>query len=270
MREMAIRDDLRHVLPPDTVSEIPSGFQVIGNVAVISLPPSLHDYGGLVAHAILARHKNVRTVMNRIPSARNDLRIPETEVLAGDSTVTLCREYGFSYRLDVAGTFYTSRLASERRRVWMQVMPEERVLVPFAGVGPCAIPPAARGAHVTAVEKNPDSCRYVWENIRQNRVESQVTVHEGDLEQVLPSLSEGMDRAVIPAPYGYDRALHLVAPLVRQGGMIHFYTFKKASQIPALEREYLQKGLVAHTVRRCGYVAPGIARYVFDLAKGED
>ena len=173
----------------------------------------------------------------------------------------------FSYRLDVARSFYTSRLASERRRVWMQVIPGEEVLVPFAGVGPFAIPPAKMGAGVTAVEKNPDSCRFFRENITLKKVEEHVSVHEGDMEKILPTLSLGFDRAIIPAPYGFDRAIFLILPFVWNGGMLHFYTFKHATQIPALEKEYCQAGIRVHNIRRCGYVAPGIARYAFDMEK---
>jgi tRNA (guanine37-N1)-methyltransferase len=206
-------------------------------------------------------------VVNRVIIPRGDLRIAEVEVLTGDHTITMCREYGFCYRLDVARTFYTSRLASERHRVWMQVMRNEEVLVPFAGVGPFVIPPASRGARVTAVEKNPESCRFLRENIILNGVKPQVIVHQGELEKILPALPFNVDRVIIPAPYGYDQVLFSLLPLVRPGGYLHFSTFKQASQVPALVREYRQSGLRVEYARRCGHVAPGVARYVFDMVK---
>ena len=265
---MNLRDDLANILPHETLKDIPAGFQVIGSVAVVSLPPALHDFSSLVAEAILARHRNVRTVLNRIRARRGELRIAETEILAGEETVTVCREYGFTYRLDVTRSFYTSRLASERRRVWTQVLPGEEVLVPFAGVGPFVIPPARAGAYVTAIEKSPESCRFLRENIRLNRVDSRVAVHECGLEACIPCLDPGFDRAIIPAPYGYDQALQSILPVVRDGGSVHFYTFKLASQLPAICREFGIAGLKVVRVRRCGHVAPGIARYAFDLLKG--
>lgn len=141
------------------------------------------------------------------------------------------------------------------------------MLVPFAGVGPCAIAPARRRARVTAVEKNQDFCRFLRENIVLNNVEPRVLVYEGDLEAIIPTRVPGFDRVIIPAPYGFDRALFLLLPLVRTGGMLHFYTFKHAMHIPTLHREYPRKGLKIHCNRRCGYAAPGIARYAFDMEK---
>src|SRR5690606_21028139 len=97
----------------------------------------------------------IRAVVSKNPIPRGEFRVAGMELVAGTRTTTVCSEYGFSYRLDIARSFYSSRLASERRRVWMQVEKGERVLVPFSGVGPYAIPPAKRGAWVTAIEKNP-------------------------------------------------------------------------------------------------------------------
>jgi tRNA (guanine37-N1)-methyltransferase len=264
---LALKEDLNNILPPDIVNEIPSGFHIIGDIAVISLPPHLNEYRSFVAGAILLRHHNIRTVVSKNPIPRGEFRVAGMELVAGTRTTTVCREYGFSYRLDIARSFYSSKLASERRRVWMQVGKDERVLVPFSGVGPYAIPPAKRGAWVTAIEKNPDACHFFRENASRNRVKSHVLLIEGDVEETIPSLAPGFDRAIIPAPYGCDHALSLVMPLVRQGGILHFYTFKHATQIPSLKREYTDAGFSIRCIRTCGNVAPGIRRYVFDLEK---
>lgn len=262
---MALKDDLIRILPEEIVKVVPSGFQIIGDIAVLSLPPHLNDYRAHIAAAVRSRHHNIHTVLVRDPIPREEYRVAAMDLVSGTSTITMHREYGFSYRLDVARAFFSSRLASERRRVWTQVSEGERVLVPFAGVGPFAIPPASVGGWVTAIEKNPDACNFLRENARLNRIEAHIILFEGDLEEIIPTLSPGYDRAIIPAPYGFDRSLSLVMPLVRAGGILHFYTFKNATQIPALEREYSRAGLNIRGIRRCGNVAPGIGRYVFDM-----
>jgi len=265
---MALKDDLRALLPDEVAERIPRGFQVIGDVAVILLPPELHEFRHIVAGAILSRHRNVRTVVSREQIPRGDYRVADLEVIAGiDCTITVYREFGFCYRLDVKNTFFSARLASERQRVWMQVTPGEEVLVPYAGVGPFAIPPASRGAMVTAVEKNPLACRFLRQNVSLNKVDARVIIHEGDVRKVLSEISAQYDRAIIPAPYGHDEALFSVLPMIREGGAINFYTFKRASQVPAVQSEYEGAGLEVRTVRRCGHVAPGIARYAFDMVK---
>ena len=55
--------------------------------------------------------------------------------------------------------------------------------------------------------------------------------------------------------------------MMNAGGMLHFYTFKKRDQIEALRRGYENMGLEIMQCRRCGNVAPGVSRWVFDMVK---
>lgn len=254
-------------LPANLARLVPSGYQVIGDIAVISLPDELRDYENSIASAILARHRNVRTVLDRRPIPRGDTRVPEVRVIAGEGTTTTCREFGFSYRLDLSRVFYSSRLASERQRIAGLVRPGEDVLVPFAGVGPFVVPIAARGARVTAIENNPVSVRFLRENLDRNHVAGRVTVIEGDFYEVSRSLRPGFDRAVLPAPYLRDDALPVGSGLVKDGGTIHMYTFGRAPAGEELSRKYEEMGFGINRVRRCGNVAPGICRYALDLVR---
>jgi tRNA (guanine37-N1)-methyltransferase len=156
-------------------------------------------------------------------------------------------------------------MAYERMRVIGQVEPGESVLVPFAGVGPYAIPAAAKGAEVVAVEQNPDAYHWLCENVRLNKVTRKITAIEGDAFDValLPNLR--FDRAIIPAPYSMDTILDVLAPCVARDGMIHFYTFKKRYQIPKLVEDYRKKGFDLTYYDSCGTVAPGVSRFVFDM-----
>lgn len=250
----------------ETISQ--SGyFQQIGDIAILSLPPEQRDANAELARALMLRHRKIRTVLNKVTKLEGDRRVAGFEILAGDGTETVHRENGFTYRLDLARTFFSSRMNYEHARIAAQVGPGETVLVPFAGVGPFAIPLAARGARVLAVEKNPDACRYLLENGRLNRVAGNLAVLRGDAFLLPAMLNVEFDRAAVPTPYGRDDILEKVRPRVRCGGMIHFYTFKKKYQIPELAESYEQMGLLVQLYRRCGNVAPRVSRWAFDLLK---
>lgn len=264
-----LKTELEGILHEEVLALLPKGFQVIGDVAVLTLPSSLYEFRTTIARALVSRHRNIRTVLGRQTPVKGEFRVAEMEILAGDRTIANYCEFGYRYRLDVTRVFFSARMASERRRVWMQVEPGEQVLVPFSGIGPSVIPIADRGAFVVAVEKNPDACLWLIRNIRQNRVEGRVLLLEGDVENHLPRLGMKFDRAVIPAPYSLDASLFLVAPLIRPGGWIHLYTFKKKAQIPGLVSEYEGRGLRVERVRPCGNVAPGVNRWAFDMQKDE-
>jgi tRNA (guanine37-N1)-methyltransferase len=265
---MNLRTILTGVIPDEKQRYLRDSFDVVGDIAVVSIPSELAEYRQEIALAVLSLRRNIRTVLAKSSSVEGDDRVPEYEILVGNSTFTEHREYGYRYRLDLAEVFFTGRLSTERQRIAGQVEPGERVLVPFCGVGPFVIPAADRGASVTAVENNPAAVRWLWENISLNRVEDHVRVLETDAFTLSDPTGVPFDRVICPTPYGRDEILDVLAPLVREGGMLHFYTFTSDRQIPGLISDFEKKGYSVLFNHRCGWVAPGIGRYVFDLRKG--
>jgi tRNA (guanine37-N1)-methyltransferase len=263
---MGLRDQLAGTIPPDLLPHVSNHFEVIGDVAVLSVPADLEPYKQALAQAIVSRRKNIVTVLRKTEKITGDSRTAAYEFLLGDTTITVHRESGFSYRIDVGSSFFSSRMASERKRVTDQVKPGETVCVPFAGVGPYAIPAAARGAEVWAVEKNPDAFRWLCGNTVLNRVTENCHCQKGDALNT-SSLPPAFDRLIIPTPYGMDHALDILLPLLLPGGMAHFYTFKTKEQVPGLIAAYEKTGLDVAFYSPCGNVAPGVSRWVVDLVR---
>jgi tRNA (guanine37-N1)-methyltransferase len=264
---MGLKDQLRGIIPDHSLCYLSDRFDVIGSIAVLCLPPALSDYKAEIAHAILSRRKNIKTVINKTSRLGGSNRTGRYEILAGQSTITIHHEYDFAYKLDVGTVFFNPRLASERKRVTMQVQHGERVLVPCCGVGPFVVPAAARGAEIVAIEQNPEACRWLVENLMLNGIKDRVTIVQGDAfdTSLLPNYD--FDRAIIPTPYGMDAIFEVIAPDVKQGGMIHFYTFRNRNQADALNAEFGETGFEVVIQRRCGNVAPGVSRWVYDLVK---
>jgi tRNA (guanine37-N1)-methyltransferase len=264
---MGLKDQLRGIIPDSALCYLSDRFDVIGNIAVISLSPYLFGYEGTIAHAILSRRKNLKTVLNKTSRLDGCNRTACYAIIAGSDTVTVHHEYEFAYQLDVGTVFYNPRLASERKRVTDQVQSGERVLVPFCGVGPFVIPAAAHGADVIAVEKNPEAYRWLARNVQLNGVKDRVTTLLGDAFDMSLLPVHPFDRAIIPTPYGMDAIFDVLAPRVKPGGMIHFTTFKNRNQADVLAGEFTMKGFEVVVQRRCGNVAPSVSRWVFDLVK---
>lgn len=237
----------------------------IGDTVIVSLPDEVDKRS--IADAILRERKNVRRVLNKVSKVEGDHRVPEYEVIAGSGTVVTYKESGFIYRFDIAKTFFSARLGYERQRIAGLVAPGESVLIPFCGVGPFAIPIAARGCRVLAADVNRHACRWLAENARSNGVDGDIDILRASAA-LLPSLLHiAFDRAVIPTPYGMDDILGTLAPIVRDGGTLHFYTFRKKHQIEGLIGQYERMGLDVEHYRPCGNVAPGVSRWAFDLRK---
>jgi tRNA (guanine37-N1)-methyltransferase len=265
---MNLKERLKGEVPEEFLAKLSSGFHVIGDIAMLSISPELEPYKEAIGRAVLSSCKGIHTVLCKRSKLEGDRRLAKLELLGGRcSMVTVHREFGFSYRIDLSKVFFSSRLGHERRRVAEQVESGEDVLLPFAGAGPFAVHLASRGADVLAIEKSREACLYLAENIRRNHVEEMVAVINADAFRMAKFICREFDRAVIPAPYGVDGIIEAVLPLVRPGGWLHLYAFKRLHEIEPLERRYKELGLEVLQHRRCGNVAPRISRWVFDLQK---
>jgi len=259
---------LREILPQDLLRLVPGRFQIIGDIAILSLPPQARDYRIQIAQAVLSQGKGIRMVLNKTSKLKGDRRIAAFEILWGPgSTITTHKENGFAYRLDVARAFFNSRLGYERMRVAEQTSPGEWVLVLFAGVGPFVVPLAARGARVLAVEMSQEACGWLAENARLNRAEERIDILNSDAFRLPLGGRTAFDRIVITTPYGRDHILQAVSNRVLPGGSVHFYTFKRPEQIEGLARDCGNLGLEVQFSRRCGNVAPGVSRWALDMVK---
>lgn len=264
---MGLPEDLAGIIPERMKQSVPRRYDVVGDIAVLTLSGEIYEYGPEIAGIIIKKRKHIKTVLNKVSMIAGEQRLASFDVLAGNSTITTHREYGISYRIDLSRVFYNPRLASERNRVASQAVPGETILVPFAGTGPFVIPLAKKGIPVVAVEKNPDAVHWLTENIRLNDAGTRVRVIEGDARDPALYGDQIFDRAVIPAPYGMDPILDIISPVVRDKGMIHFYTFKKEAEIADLICSFRDRRLKTVFWRKCGNIAPGVRRFVFDLEK---
>ena len=264
---MNLKTRMEYIVPETLLHLVPNSFDIIGNIAIISIPPGLDNYKAQIAQAIILKHGNISTVLNKVSKLKGEDRVGRYEILSGTTTRTEHREYGFRYRLDVNEVFFNPHLSYERFRVASQIRGHEHILIPFCGVGPYVVSAASRGASVVAVEKNQKACKWLAENVKLNRVNTNVCIICGDASYIPNMVRCSFHRAVLPIPYGMDHFLYEISGLVKHGGIVHFYTFRKQYQIQGLVEEYRDNGFDVVFYRRCGNVAPRVSRWVFDLKK---
>ncbi|TQD28377.1 class I SAM-dependent methyltransferase family protein [Methanolobus vulcani] len=264
---MSLKDELKGKIPEKELEKLPKHFDIIGDIAVVSIPEELTNYKNEIASAIMGRMQNIKNVLNKVSKLEGNKRVADFEIIAGNSTETIHKEFGFSYKIDLRQSFFNGRLSYERKRVASLVKAGEKVLVPFSGVGPFAIPAAAAAASLVAVEMNSAACKSFTKNCKLNKLEDKIHIINADANSIPNLLKTEFDRAIIPTPYGMDHFLETISPLVKEGGFIHFYTFKPKEVIPELIERYEGMGFEVLFHRRCGNVAPGISRWVFDLKK---
>ena len=225
-----IRSELSDIIPTELIGLVPRSFDVIGSkgraVAVIEVPPELEQYGASIGEALMRVQRNVMSVLSKGTERMGGFRVRDMTLLAGDSnTEILHKESGCVFKVAPAKVYFSPRESTEREKITSQVTPGERVLVMFSGVGPFAICIAKRQrtASCVAVEFNPEGHKYCVENIRLNKVGNRVTAILGDVREVCPSLGERFDRVLMPLPKGAYEYLDVAIPMVKPGGILHFY-----------------------------------------------
>lgn len=175
---------MKGVIEEPLLPMVPKRFDYIGDVVLISISPQLEAYKEAIALKLFSMRGNTRAVLNKVSKLEGEHRIANFELLLGESTETIHRENGYTYKLDVRKVFFNPRLYSERGRIASKITSGEQIIIPFAGVGPYVLPSAGKGAKVYAIEINPDACACLKENIRINRLEGQITVIQEDFEKL--------------------------------------------------------------------------------------
>ena len=217
-RDVAAR--AHQTTPGDLLGSEPS-YERLGDVVILHEDDP--ERAREIARAVVESDLPVRTVVNRASEIKGELRVREWDLLEGEGTETVHREYGFEYALDLSEVYFSPRLATERRRVTEQVRAGERVFDMFAGVGPFAIPAAARGAEVVAVDLNERAVAYLEENARRNGVADRITAVAGDVREVAPRYRDWADRVIMNLPHSANEFTESAVALCGEECVLHYY-----------------------------------------------
>ena len=233
-----LKEALQSKIPAESVSMLPTSFDVIGDVAIVELPEGLSQYGSMIGAGILSLDPRIRLVLRKRGEVSGKFRTREFETIAGAGTTeTFYTEFSCRYHLDVAKVYFNPRLSHERMRVAQQVQPGERVLDMFAGVGPYSILIAKKQpeAEVHSIDINPDAYKYLTENVFLNKVADRVTPMLGDARDLVETRLRGSaTRVIMNLPAEAWKFVDVaVDALSEQGGVLHYYTF--ASRMNRIE-----------------------------------
>jgi len=234
-RPQTLVDLLSGKLPPHLLASLPHAIDLVGDIAVVEIPPELRDYKTTVGKAILATHKRLSTVLAKSSAVGGEYRLREFETIAGvKKTQTVYKEHGCVFHVDLAKAYFSPRLSYEHNRVASLVEEDETMLDMFAGVGPFSILIAKKHkkVHVYAVDKNPEAIQLLRKNIAANRVESKITPILGEATQIVAAKLKGSsDRVIMNLP---EKAIEYVdtacQAIQRKGGVIHYYEFTSAPE----------------------------------------
>ncbi|MDD2754707.1 MAG: class I SAM-dependent methyltransferase family protein [Methanothrix sp.] len=241
----------RIISPEDLLGFRPS-FEVVGDIAMVEERDAER-----VAAALMSTNKSIKTVIAPISDVEGEFRTRRFRHVAGEArTVTLHKEHGLRYRVDLEGAYFTPRLGTERLRIAGLVSPGDVVLDMFAGVGPFSLLLAKKGAKVIAMDKNPVAVKYLRENALLNKVNS-IEILEGDASELALRYENRADHVIMNLPHSACEFLIPAMRAAKSEGMVHYYCIapdddlykdvaliKKAAEEKDLGVEVLYKEIV--------------------------
>jgi tRNA (guanine37-N1)-methyltransferase len=209
---------------------IPSSFDIVGDIAIIKVTPQLYDRRHAIAQAVMETNSNIKTVLNQATAISGTYRLRKLEHLIGEKkTVTIHREYGCQFKVDLKSVYFSPRLSFERMRITNLVSPGETIVNMFAGVG-CYSILIAKHRHIKkvfSIDLNPEAVKLMKKNIQLNRVEYKVTLIEGDAQNIIQTqLKRSSNRVLMPLPEKAFEYLESAIQALKEGkGVIHYYDF---------------------------------------------
>jgi len=226
-------------LPPGLMELLPTSFDIVGDIFLMKLTDDVLPYSKDIAEALLETNSHAKVVaLDR--GVKGEFRTRDLKILAGEKrTMTIQKEYGLNFRVDLAKVYFSPRLATERKRIADLVKDDEKILDMFCGVGPFAIMLAKTGkpGSVYAVDKNPDAIDYLIKNIKLNHING-VSPMLGDARDIVPQLPRP-DRIVMNLPHTSIDFLDVALGVINKRGTIHLYLIlEKGSQ------EMIKKSIV--------------------------
>ena len=250
-----------------------TGVDLVGDVAILRLERLSAAEKRRVANALLGALKNVRVVVEQLGGIEGEYRLRRLKHVAGEKrTLTLHRENGCSFRVDVAECYFSPRLSTERLRVATSVRPEESVLNMFAGVGPFSIPIARlKGARVMSCELNEYASELHAENNALNRVGGLVELVNADAMELPRLTRRRFDRVLMPHPSEADRFLPTALRKATKGATVHYYRHdlgrNEEEAAGALREELagLLPARVRYSVRKVREVGPRWVEMVAEI-----
>ena len=224
--------------PEHLLTLVPKKWERFGDILVLRTHERLKEYEKVMADAFM-RVLGVVSVYADERGIEGELRVPGLRHIAGTRRTTTHIENGIEYNFDVTRIMFSSGNIDERIRFSRIDAAGEVVVDMFAGIGYFTLPLAVYGkpARVYAIEKNPESYRFLEKNIIANGAEDVVIPVQGDNREVGPT---GVARRVImgylPTPRKFlPRAFDFLGC---EGGIIHYHYTCRKNEIHTLAEDH--------------------------------
>lgn len=223
-----LQERLKELLPEEKLQFLPSGFQQIGNKALLTLNPEVSAFKMQISSEILKMFQKIKGVYLKAGAITGEYRTPQIEFLVGkDESVITHKEHGISYKFDIKEIMFSKGNINERVRISKLVQPGEIIFDLFAGIGyfSLVIGKTEKPQKIFAFELNPTAYQYLVENIKLNQINKNrelIVPILGDSKVEALNLAEKADRVImgiLPAPKNH---IDTVFQIIKSTAIVHY------------------------------------------------
>lgn len=270
---MKLKDRLNDLLSEDELNLLVRAYDVVGDIAIIIIPPELEKKEKIIGDTILEIRKNIKVVAKRHGNYGGEFRTIPLKIIAGENRKeTEYKEHGVRFFLNPEKVYFSVRSSNERKRLASCVKSGEDVLIMFSGIGvfPLVIAKNSPAREIVGIEKNQVAHAYAMKSLKSNKKIRNVTFFEGDVVAIMPTLSRKFDRIAMPLPKTGEMYLELALSCLKKGGWLHFYDFQKEGAFnDSIEKikiacQKTSRALIQSKVLISGHSAPKTYRICVD------
>jgi tRNA (guanine37-N1)-methyltransferase len=224
---VTLKQALSTKLTEKELSALKTAFDMVGDIAIIEIPDELISKEKIIAETLLSLVKTIKVVCKKVGIHGGQFRTQQLKVIAGeDRKTTIYKENNCMFKLNPELVYFSPRLSTERKRIYQLIKPGESILVMFSGVAPypCVIAKNSKPKEIYGIEINPEAHKFALENIKLNKLKN-VTLFNGDVNDVLPTIKKKFDRILMPLPKNAGDFLDIALTKAKKNTIIHFYDF---------------------------------------------
>ncbi len=245
-----------------SLDRLPASYQIIGDILLLKLPfLTQKEKDGVGKICIDMGFKTVC----EMSGIQGEFRTPSVTKIAGDDIITVHKENGILYKMDVSKIMFSKGNQFERMRLINKIKSNETIIDMFAGIGYFSLPIAKyTNARIYAIEKNPVAFQYLNENIALNKINN-ITAVLGDCRDFAPAPEKMANRIIMGCTTDTEKFLDKAVSILKPGGIIHYHNTYKRSELWGKPFEDLKRfGSIIEKRIVKGY-APNVFHVVVDL-----
>ncbi len=263
-----LRELLETKISEEDIRKIMKSYEQLGDIIIISIPDEYKELKEFIGKSFFDSFE-CQTVLEK-GFVSGEFRIPYYKKIIGNGFVTIHKENGIFYKIDLSKVMFSSGNIAERIRMAHVSSPDEVIIDMFSGIGYFTLPLAKYGkSMVWALEKNPNSYELLLENINLNRLTGRVFPVNTDCLDFDPDFKA--ERIVMGYFSDDEKFLLKALDMIKDGGIIHYHNTvpekSESSFKKDIEAILSKKGRKLEPVyyRKIKKYSPGVWHVVFDF-----